>query len=75
MTSEDKQLKTEIQHIFDSGANEVRVFNMVKNWIDQHPETWRFDMGYNDGYRDGSHGKEHGLDEMKKPRKIYTGLL
>lgn len=30
---QEKQLKQEIQHIFDSGANEIRVFEMVKNFI------------------------------------------
>lgn len=28
--SAEKQLKIEISHIFDSGANEIRVFNLVK---------------------------------------------
>lgn len=31
--SQEEQLKTEIQHIFDSGANEIRVFEMVKTFI------------------------------------------
>ena len=30
----EEQLKLEIAHIFDSGANELRVFEMVKNFID-----------------------------------------
>ena len=30
---QEKQLKQEIQHIFDSGANEIRVLEMVKNFI------------------------------------------
>jgi hypothetical protein len=30
---DEKDLKSEIQHIFDSGANEVRVFEMVKTFI------------------------------------------
>jgi hypothetical protein len=29
----EEQLKQEIQHIFDSGANEIRVLEMVKNFI------------------------------------------
>lgn len=32
---EQEDLKNEIKHIFDSGANEVRVFEMVKNFINQ----------------------------------------
>jgi len=30
---EEKDLKQEIQHIFDSGANEIRIFEMVKTFI------------------------------------------
>lgn len=30
------QLKLEIEHIFDSGANEIRIFNMVKSFINKH---------------------------------------
>ena len=36
MTEQDeKQLLMEIEHIFDSGANELRVFNMVKAFIEK----------------------------------------
>ena len=36
MTDKDKQqLSIEIQHIFDSGANMIRVFNMVESFIDK----------------------------------------
>ena len=36
MTEQDeKQLWMEIEHIFDSGANELRVFNMVKAFIEK----------------------------------------
>ena len=31
---EKEQLRMEIQHIFDSGANEIRVFEMVKSFIE-----------------------------------------
>lgn len=35
MTEQDeKQLWLEIKYIFDSGANELRVFNMVKTFIE-----------------------------------------
>lgn len=35
MTQQDKeQLKLEINHIFESGANEIRIFEMVVNFID-----------------------------------------
>lgn len=36
MSSQDKdQLKLEIEHIFDSGANEIRVFEMVCSFIER----------------------------------------
>ena len=36
MTDQDeKQLRKEIDHIFESGANEIRVFEMVKNFINK----------------------------------------
>jgi len=31
---DDEQLIVEIQHIFDSGANEIRIFEMVKSFIE-----------------------------------------
>jgi hypothetical protein len=35
MTQQDKeQLKLEIDHIFESGANEIRIFEMVVNFIE-----------------------------------------
>jgi hypothetical protein len=35
MTQQDKeQLKLEIDHIFESGANELRIYEMVVNFID-----------------------------------------
>ena len=33
-TKDTKELKLEIDHIFESGANEIRIFQMVKNFID-----------------------------------------
>jgi hypothetical protein len=36
MTKEDKeQLNIEISHIFESGANHLRIFEMVENFIDK----------------------------------------
>ena len=29
---EGEQLRMEIQHIFDSGANEIRIFEMIKSF-------------------------------------------
>ena len=31
---EGEQLRMEIQHIFDSGSNEIRVFEMVKSFLE-----------------------------------------
>lgn len=31
---EKEQLRVEIKHIFDSGANEIRIFEMVKSFIE-----------------------------------------
>jgi len=40
MTTQDEQsLKKEIHHIFDSGANEVRIFEMVKTFIKKHGQA------------------------------------
>ncbi len=33
-TKDTKELKLEIDHIFESGANEIRILQMVKNFID-----------------------------------------
>ena len=37
MTTQDElSLKNEIQHIFDSGANEIRIYNMVVAFIENN---------------------------------------
>ena len=36
---EKEQLRMEIQHIFDSGANEIRVFEMIKSFIESRNGT------------------------------------
>lgn len=42
MTEQDeKQLLLEIEHIFDSGANELRVFNMVKAFVEKRYQEWK----------------------------------
>ncbi len=62
MTKQDEQsLKNEIQHIFDSGANEVRIFEMVKTFIEKRGQALyihdvsnnaEYTSGYKDGWRD-----------------------
>ena len=40
MTEQDlKQLNIEVQHIFDSGANEIRIIEMVKEFIRRRDEA------------------------------------
>ena len=40
MTEQEEQyLKMEIDHIFNSGANKIRVFEMVKTFISTHKEA------------------------------------
>ena len=34
-----EQLEKEIQHIFDSGANEIRVYEMVQTFIERRGQT------------------------------------
>tara|TARA_R110002153_G_scaffold242921_1_gene398171 strand:- start:787 stop:1014 length:228 start_codon:yes stop_codon:yes gene_type:complete len=36
---ESKDLKMEIHHIFDSGANEMRIFNMIEMFLDRRDEA------------------------------------
>ena len=68
MTQQDKeQLKLEIDYIFESGANEIRFFEMVVNFIDSRngvnknfvladvsrsANTDEYTKGYRDGWRD-----------------------
>ena len=52
--TEQEQLRVEIQHIFDSGANEIRILEMVKSFINdrkQYTERQVYDAylkGFND---------------------------
>ena len=36
---ESKDLKMEIHHIFDSGANEMRIFNMIEMFLDRRDKA------------------------------------
>ena len=68
----ENQLKKEIQHIFESGANEMRIFNMVKLFIDRRkslennenkmgviPVLWLF---FTEGNEDNPHFKVRAYD-------------
>jgi len=55
MTQQDKeQLKIEIDHIFESGANEMRILEMVTNFIDSRKSytEGQMDNAYNKGFKD-----------------------
>ena len=60
MTTQDEQsLKNEIQHIFDSGANEIRILEMVKGFIEKRGQAlYIHDVNnsaeYTSGYRECS---------------------
>jgi hypothetical protein len=57
--TEQVNLKTEIHHIFDSGANEIRIFNMVKAFIDNrkcYTES-QINAAYDKGYREGVYNR------------------
>ena len=53
------QLKLEIKHIFDSGANETRIFNMVKAFIENRKcyTERQVDDAYDKGYRDAVYNR------------------
>lgn len=36
---EAEQLRMEIEHIFESGANEIRIFEMVKSFIESRKQV------------------------------------
>ncbi len=42
--AEQENLKREIQHIFDSGANEIRVLEMVRRFIDNRDRENKIDF-------------------------------
>lgn len=48
---QEEQLKLEIAHIFDSGANEVRILEMVKSFFDKNIDIYKQE-GYNEGMKD-----------------------
>ena len=74
----EEQLKLEIAHIFDSGANELRVFEMVKNFIDSRNVVNKnfvladvsgslgFDEGYEKGWTDAT---SQAINEIQKNYK------
>lgn len=55
---EEEQLKVEIHHIFDSGANEIRVFEMVKSFINSRKAYTerQIEDAYDKGFEDAMIG-------------------
>lgn len=51
---EEEQLKVEIQHIFDSGANDIRILEMVKSFINSRKSYTerQMDDAYDKGFKD-----------------------
>ena len=51
---EEEELKVEIQHIFDSGANEIRILEMVKSFINRRKSYTerQMDDAYDKGFKD-----------------------
>ena len=41
---EEESIKAEIKHIFDSGANEMRIFEMIKNLYPSIPKEGNYIM-------------------------------
>ena len=52
--TEQEQLKVEIQHIFDSGANEIRILEMVKSFINSREPHKKIALedAYDKGFKD-----------------------
>jgi hypothetical protein len=48
---QEEQLKIEIAHIFESGANEIRILEMVKSFFDKNIEFYE-KRGYEEGMKD-----------------------
>jgi hypothetical protein len=44
LKSHEDELKLEIKHIFESGANEIRIFEMVKNFIDSKIKAYSYNI-------------------------------
>ena len=63
----EKQLKLEIVHIFNSGANEIRVFEMVKNFINKNTYD-KEDMRYlSESFDSGFENFEQWLEKYNEP--------
>ena len=57
-----KDLQREVDHIFESGANEIRIMEMVERFIDRRYVTREYcqtqiNINYNEGFEEGK--EEH----------------
>jgi hypothetical protein len=80
MTEQDeKQLWLEIEHIFDSGANELRVFNMVKFFIEKRYQALHISpiMPSCEGIvcLTGSEAQESRKGSVSVTRQMCTGVI
>ena len=66
MTEQDKeQLNIEISHIFESGANHLRIFEMVENFIDKRYKAINYTHCCTELNHDFSIGDDAWLVEKK----------
>ena len=57
-TIDQQELKQEIQHIMDSGVNEIRLFEMMKMFFDRRVEPLNKRITFLQGMVDNGLGKE-----------------
>ena len=58
-------LKKELDHIFESGANEIRVLEMVNTFIDRrYVLKSEAQQAYNSGYNDGAREASNDISKM-----------
>lgn len=63
---EEKRLKDSILHIFESGANEIRIFEMVRDFVNRigDPPTLPDQKLIDDGFIDGKKSFEYFAKEI-----------
>ena len=69
-TIDQQELKQEIQHIMDSGVNEIRLFEMMKMFFDRRVEPLNKRITFLQGMVDNGLGKEDLIND-----KIIVVLL
>ena len=64
---EQEQLKTEIQHIMDSGVNEIRLFEMMKSFYDRRVDPLKKRIVILQGMVDNGLGPEDIKNDITYP--------